>query len=157
MLSDYRRLGPRLGAVEGGVSFDPNLALGTEGSRPSPGVGAGIEPQGLAYLGHSVNDRVRGTPWPPRIPWPQEAGGWGDRRAQAVYAAQSSAPANVEVSLREQSGVRGEGLLSASGPREAPCELALNREQTGGLQGSGQHTPQQGGGRRAQPAGGRAV
>lgn len=38
-----------------------------------------------------------------------------------MHAVQSSAHTNVEVCLPEQSGVGVEGLLSASGPREAPC------------------------------------
>lgn len=42
-----------------------------------------------------------------------------------VYAVQSSAPANVDVSLCEPSRVEGEGLLSASRPREAPCVDSL--------------------------------
>lgn len=84
MLSGYCRLGPGLGAVEGGVSLTPTpWPWGQKAHCPPPGVGAGMEPRGLAYLGHLVNDSVRGAPWPPRVHWPQEAGGWGDGRARA--------------------------------------------------------------------------
>lgn len=147
MLSGYRRLGPGLGAVEGGVSLTPTWPWGQKAPVPHQAWVLGWSPKVWTTW---VTQRMTESEVPlgcPASTGPRRQVGGETGGPRQVYAVQSLAPANVDVSLCEPSRVEGEGLLSASGPREAPCELALNREQTGGLQGSGQHTPQQGGAR----------
>ena len=85
-----------------------------------------MEPRGLAYLAHSANDSVRGTPGRPASTGPRRQAGGETGGPGPVYAVQSSAHTNVQVRLPEHSGMGSEGLLSAPGPREALCRRPVS-------------------------------
>lgn len=127
MLSGYRRLDPGLGAVEGGVSLT---------TLPGPGDGRLTVPRQEWVLRWSpegwptwVTRRMTASEAPPGRPastGPRRQAGGETGGPGQVYVVQSSAHTNVEVRLPEHSGVGGEGLLSAPGPREALCRRPVS-------------------------------